>query len=472
MLSELLFNYLIVVTPSLIGAVSGFLIFQNNTGSVRVIMSLILAMLCPLIVSALMGLNDTLLELAFSRHYPKFAVGALVFLTALLIFIPKNLSPNILKEDVHSIHIGSLVPMLPLLLMFVTLTLILWSLPGSSWDGLTFWLTESKKMLNAASLTEYSNQYENRHPNTLILFRAWVAFWTHKTALSYSISLTNVILGLCFFLLIFFYAQSKLRSRYLSFLTTTVCVSVPLFENHLGLLGYSEAYLAALLLSGYISGDLYFNEKNCVLLIVSVACFILACFTRNSGFIYSSVCVISILVVYLIHRRRHLLLLSIASATVLTFFILLPIFSADYDYKTCRLAYSPKDDLLCIAGRNERIGDASTVEMLWNLGYAWFINQSYSVLGITFWLCSITCLFENFRHNPERTDLTMPWITMSLALLTVVMGGSQILDYIYVTGTPGSDTGLSRSFLPLLALAPLTIVSTLANLFASTPKPP
>lgn len=430
----------------------------------RIFLTLSAAFLVPLVTTA------------FAVKFPRaldamFTIYCLIILsTALLLLIVSSLSAAIRGQKKRGITFsrpghqwltGVSLALLAALIVISSLGYV--ANPANSWDGLSWWLPESAKLINSQSPSAYIEQYDNRHPNLLIVLRAWTASSLGILAQAYIPSATNFYLHLIYASLIFTYSLKYTRSATLSSITTAIGISVPLLENHAHLVGYAELSMCVLFFIGFCSALLYFERRDIASFLVSASAFTLLCFTRNTGFLYVAASGLALLLSLLVFRRMYLSIILLAVSSLAIFFILLPLLSNDYDYEHCILAFNPSDGILCIAGRNELIGQNSFSLMVENIMHSWIVKQSFGTSLILIAACVGSALLGN-PQDRAYNRVYIFWVINSFIIVSLMLFASQALDYIFHHSIPTRDTSFSRSFIPILSLIPILFVTALRNL--------
>jgi len=366
---------------------------------------------------------------------------------------------EILSERLHApvsktSVIFLLIPLAPIFLSTVISTFS----PVSGWDSLDFWANKSARLISHfsnSSDTPFINKDRwgntDRHPMNISSMLAWEAY---SSGTYVQLRSSNLLAVLSAFLVLGGTAGFYRSRPAVLPLVTYAFLTVPLIENHISLIGYSEVFIAvALLISvclialGLSTSDQRMQLAGCF---ISLTCIGL----KNTGFIYASLSIIGFCIVqWFYNRSSGLYLLALTGILCLLIIISLyigyrPFVALELDQQT-----------LWVAGKQIKF-------LFPDLFSIFNIEITSKVVNISFSLCAFLIMLAIFQlmqskgGNDYQTELLFLLVVQILGFLVLFL--SLFTHHGYSHALPTQDTGHSRFAIPVLAITPCLVIFLVA----------
>lgn len=333
----------------------------------------------------------------------------------------------------------------------------LW-LPILGWDVQDHWAPYSLGILQTMQSLDISPlQSTHRHPITTNLVIAWSLHWSSQTQQSIGIFLPWLLLFLSCYLTVLGYALVCTGSFRSAFLPVLMLTSIPLLENHAIIGGYSELFVAAIILSAtaIVGVGLKLNRRSYV--VMGILYGLLSIFIRNTGIVYALIPLVALGFTYAGARHSKL--------TKIMFFILLTLICILIDKFVFQVItsvswphYDPNAFQVTVFGYSLTFRDTSFTEIAQNLYRAYVYNQSFSLTFVTFLILAVLC-----RASNNKSTNFLIW---SIALGVVAMALMQFTSYGFYHSEPTHDTALSRFSIPFATLVTLLISDMLGRVLS------
>ena len=326
--------------------------------------------------------------------------------------------------------------------------------PATGWDPLDFWLFKTHYILTEPNREAVESLLTNgRHPFLLMYLLTPIAVLFGNVA--------GPILWWVFWILLPFllvsFARTILTERENSLLVSTCLVygmlTLPLIENHALLYGYAELPLAVLSLCMSFHGYKAISMGGWKHWLYFVLYCFLATQIKNSGLLYSTVCICSVFAILIFRRlsslsRAHILMVSGLITAIAAFsFWLVP------NSEAWR------------ALLDAHLGDTSistaNIKLIFDvLMRAFIVNQSYSTavpllfFSLLFWKPSNALEHDGCRFLALNLLGIVGAIVILLSLDPRFLGNS----------LPELDTSFSRLFLPSYPIIVLLSITRIKSL--------
>ena len=298
----------------------------------------------------------------------------------------------------------------------------------------------------------------DRHPHHLMAYLGAFAFVSEKYLYGYGTFLHWAAVYLVSGVTIFMTAISKRGDLVAPALVImAIFMSIPLLSMHASYGGYSEMWtVCGVVLIQYLILSLMLRpdvsvERGLCLLAVSVA----TLFTRASAYIYVTIIYFTFTVamtLYYFESRRPAVKASwlISGVCVLTVFICLML-SIPY--------LANEQGVLPVAGKALYLISRDMAEVMVNEFHALFVLSSFSILPIMWILACIYMAGRESSIEPRKHRLINRFHIWSVAVTWLLLIVFQYTDYGAAISALGSDTGLSRLHIVLIAMQSFSIAS-------------
>lgn len=242
------------------------------------------------------------------------------------------------------------------------------------------------------------------------------------------------------------------KNLILSALSGIVVLTMPLSENHMLIVGYSELLIATYLLIFVSCLFLCTVSYSPSLKIFSLVLSFSSIYIKSSGFIYSIFMLSAILIAEILkYDLRFAKIMTLLLALVWSIFIVI-MFNSDGLGNFLILFIDGMT--IDFAGRREIINVSNGVSIQKNLVWSFFLNQSFSVAALItliiqgIFLCD---LYKPFLYSSSKINLAV--IVVLTSGLFFIFTAFQFSNYGAAVSVPNSDTGFSRFIIPLFSIS-------------------
>ena len=326
-------------------------------------------------------------------------------------------------------------------------------LPLQSWDALTFWAPQAQDYLTSVESESQWVVRESHHPWTIsMLFLAFPHGGIFAEATHYS-SYMWYFLAIEIGLIVWGYSRYCGNTRSISLILVIALFSVPLVENHSLLFGYTEIFLALMLLAGYTLITIGMSERSTLLALAGMVFLVGAVIARNTGLVYSAVSLAALALSYAARRR------PIYACLIAAFFIISALAMANFtfriEYGFLDFGYSEGKHQVYLGGKKLLLKFVDVVSLREVLVEQWWNNVSFSILLIATILASIAL----WQQSSSVGDYFLIWGTFGILMALFL---SLFTEYGYLYAAPGNDTGNSRFHVPVVPLMFLLIARAIS----------
>lgn len=327
--------------------------------------------------------------------------------------------------------------------------------PVSSWDAFELWAKLAANYIDfdaGRSLGQTFTIQHWRHPWTVINLSALSAYSSAFSYLKWGTLSAWYSAWLCTAIVTAGTVHLISKSILFSALAFYFFTAISLLENHAILHGYADLWIAAVVGSscGLWGAGIYKRERKFLLLAVVFSFMPLA--LKGSGLMYSA-CLWAAGSMSLIVRKGGAKKTALLFSTVIAF-IVAPLIHFGFDINLMGNRFALTTDsppTLFFSGYVYRLEYYPIEDALWNMFFALFINQSFSVLMISYWpflwliVRPAGALTAESKHFLVFLLLTVGFIILAFLLPQLIVG------YADEYAVPTSDTGGSRFIMPIVA---------------------
>lgn len=327
------------------------------------------------------------------------------------------------------------------------------NLPRFAWDFLSFWAVETIRLFESPSILESTRVWGHRHPPLIPATVAAVSQLIH-VPLGTSLLLLYFIVALVPLVCLGFLVRHKKVDTVHYFVCAWLIYTVPLMENQLSNIGYAEPIIWCCCFAFFsivvAKAPAALQLRHVVIVVLSL---IVMALVKNTGIIYSLVCVVSWVAASAIIRFGLFRSLTLATFAVFVSVVLL---GPEICFWGNKFGWGDGAYDLWIGGHKMRSSGAPPFLWLESWVVATFINQSFSVATI-FLMVSMASVV-NLR---DRGIAAVLLVCVILAAGYVV---GQVFEYMFVYARPGYDTGGSRILVPVYGAVPVLYLALVESL--------
>jgi hypothetical protein len=345
-----------------------------------------------------------------------------------------------------SLYLGGLV-------MFLAYTISL--LPISSWDFLSFWGVRANDLIeHLDSGSSDSFVYNHPHPITLIAVAAWGGMANAQEASHAALASIWAMLACSTLGGIFVYARLRGCSTFLASLCALFLLTMPLYENHLLLIGYAELPLISLTTLSTIWLAIGRETPNQQYVALAIVLAVIAIYTKNTGFFYGVSIISAHFLCLLCEKISERVDIPLRTAFIWLILVLVCL-SCTSVVTVLTLKISLSD--INLAGYAS-FTKPPTFLVFKNVLTALVLKTSFSV-SILLFLAYL--LAVSFTPRISATSLFLALLCLIYFFGAVAI---QLTDHGSEFGAWNSDTSYSRALLPMIALAPLLLAQMMADI--------
>lgn len=347
-----------------------------------------------------------------------------------------------------------------LALVMATLAQHLYMAPISAWDVLGSWSFHGRQVIDQAFIegTVVSYGDSQSHPTAATTLLGW-ASWASQ--INGGVALWPWLLAaLGIWAAIFGYAMHRGQPRAGS-LVATLAVCSPLFENHVGLAGYSEVWLTLTMVTATAVLAIGLSSRNFSLVLFALFASLMCIWTRKTGMANTLTLIFATGLVGFFSAdgtgRWYLLALLV----VLTAWSGYAGFS--FGLAGTTIEWDPNIKTLHFAGRDLKIQWQGISQVAHNELYSKFINMSFSTLFTAGVICLAAILLNN--RNRSAIEISQTFVAYVFILNVALLIFTQLFSTESIKlGAINSDTGMSRFSLPAIPIVGLMAVDAISNI--------
>lgn len=318
-------------------------------------------------------------------------------------------------------------------------------LPTQGWDTLSFWAKNAHRfILHSIEIWDAPFRYKSRHPPTISFILAWSS-WSSHALTGHSFPHWPWFLCLCSLGLIAYgFAKHCGLTTNLSLLITLIAISTPLIENHGIVSGYGELLIAVALTGGSALICIGLSEHRSIFILAGVSVCLTPIFIKNIGLFYAAMPAFALYALWIkesgsrVSFSISLLSIFVASLVALSGF--------SFTILNNRVGIELSRGIFHFGGYSLEIMDVPVANLVENQLYAWFVNSSFSQLGIALLILILATL--QAEQKDRRLTFIILVILFGLGTLTL----SQFSQHGYSHAIPSRDTGNSRFSIPFFSL--------------------
>lgn len=374
-------------------------------------------------------------------------IGLAAFGAGMSLQAPKATPPS------GSSRADLLVFLLVLLLVMAVVTVyMLLSTPLMAWDSLGHWAPSAITILDRAEHMQVAGPDDlsmRRHSAVYSVFLATARYFDGLTMPLGLEGFFWFLVVMATFLLIFYSCCVAELPALLSMLAAFVYISLPYVENHHIQQGYTELFVSFFCAALFLSIQMFHKHKELRFLFFAVLLFGTLFFARNTGPIYALV-VASISVFVFFPMCRKWLGASLLVIVVVLFIVGVS-FSFDFGGMLFLLDY--QNGIVRFAGYKWKfyLFEITNLGVIANnLLHMLAVNSSFSIVSVSALVTYVGLLFDAQRCRGRVGPVVHAcfFIFLSGVLLTTAV---QFTPKGFRDGSVGSDTGLTRAFLPFVS---------------------
>lgn len=256
----------------------------------------------------------------------------------------------------------------------------------------------------------------------------------------------------------------RLNKVSLSPLLCMCFLSLPLLENHVTVFGYPEVFVWALTQILFLTLYLRLNSvtgRGCSRLLEALLVTVLLLLTKSLAIIF----VFSAWAAYVLSAVSIGSLTKFAvGAMVVSGVSALLLEEYGLSYLLPTISEDGSAIYANFSGRLSQVNIANLLPSVSAIGLGLFVNGSFSVLPTMSLLIMFGCL--TYSRSLFRSTIYLVLLQISISVAFTLAGS---IDYVANNSDWGSDTLLSRSMLPFLAVSPLIFLNAVTCLTAIPP---
>lgn len=316
--------------------------------------------------------------------------------------------------------------------------------PTQGWDVLSFWAPFSHEFISGNESPPIRSWSRHEvHPSTVSIISAWASWIGTQFDFSWALQLTWFVIWGSIAATICSYSLLITSNVIIAFFTTYAFLSLALISNHVGIPGYAELLIAALVVCSTALAAVALAERNTLLLVTAVITAGGCIFIKNLGWAYSACVGAGVLISTLFLNSRSRKLGKMLLTTIPLAFLIGIVAIQSYE------------------GKQVWIGNRLVTIDTWNLSgilenevFSLFVNQSFYQMGLLIFLSLFA--FADIRSCAKSVGI-VPWC-VTLSLLAMVLG-SQLTNYGFYHASPLNDTGNSRASIVFVSCFALVVAS-------------
>lgn len=322
--------------------------------------------------------------------------------------------------------------------------------PTQGWDVLSYWAPFGHEFIignESPSVRSWSRH--EVHPSTVSIISAWASWIGTQFDFSWALQLTWLVIWGSIATTILCHSMTVTNNGIIAWFSTYAFLSLALVSNHVGIPGYAELLIAALVVSSTAIASISLEEGN-VSLLVTAAIIASGCiFIKNLGWAYSICVGAGVLISTLFLNLSSRKLGKILSTTILLAFLIGIAAIQSYEGKQ-----------VWIGNRLVTIDTWNLSGILKNEAFSLFFNQSFYQVGLLIFLSPF--VLADIRGCAKSVGI-VPWC-VTLSLLAMVLG-SQLTSYGFHHASPLNDTGNSRVSIVFVSCFALVAASLIKAAF-------
>lgn len=335
-------------------------------------------------------------------------------------------------------------------------------IPASGWDPLNSWATFASEFLAFDSSEDDVNGVTRqvgmkfpwghpRHPPATYHLLSFNSFALLNASTVQGVLLPWLFAWFCGALVVGGFALSVSQSTIVMLTSIYLYVSFPLLENHAIFTGYPDLWITVIFLCSSAVLAYAIHCKNHQMTVYGIIFSLTPMLFKNTGIIYSLALLVPFLFVLLASRDWR----YVAVPIIISVPICILVVSAGFDVTFFGVRYAIIHDeitLVSFGGWTLETADFEVTKALQAQGWAFFINQSFSILPL-FYMISVFLACRKWPRDMLPARRSLIFLLLSVAALLVSFTLPQALSEAYLSGyaAPGADTGNSRF---LMALGP------------------
>lgn len=351
--------------------------------------------------------------------------------------------------------------------------------PVSSWDAIDWWVASADRFITVDTQLlprfiwnefnflawdplpyyDWASQepvafgapypYDHYHPITVPLIAAFSAIWAYEFNVIRLNMLPWIYCWMSIIVTIYGLTRVFEVNQIAALLSICLISSVPLIENHLGLVGYADIWLVAVALTSLSLISIGRLKADLGLIIIGLMAGLVCILIKNSGFIFFLTIILSTVLSWLTQLRAKIVAAGLVisfSATLISIYI-----GIDFEFAGTRWAIVINDNIsIHLAGRNFVAEVSSLSQVAQNLYRALLVNASYSTFGIISILMSFFWMQNVLRKNDPRRFAGASIFFYCSALLFLFLLVSQLIWPLALeVANVNSDTANSRYHIPV-----------------------
>lgn len=333
--------------------------------------------------------------------------------------------------------------------------------PIEAWDALQYWCERALVLLGES--IDVSSVYfaaDQRHPDT----GAALLAWTSSTQLGSPISTSKLPWGLAtvsISLMCYGFTTHLTENRVAGTIVTIVCLTLPLLENHIHLVGYAEIWLVGAFLGASTFFVLALESRSGVLLLLSIVFTVICTQTKNTWPAYIVPFWSAALFALCYNVRSTKFKEHVINAIrflVISFLVLLALLQHEvsiFNRSTISQFLATYLDSLNLLGYAVSVELRAPSVAFSGLATTFIYDQSFSLSGllIATLFCSIFCRSSHLKLSTAAFSLIAFVIFFTFEILT----GQLFLPMLYQASLPGANTSFSRLLIPLAVMSVVTV---------------
>lgn len=330
--------------------------------------------------------------------------------------------------------------------------------PTAAWDTLSFWSKWAVELLEFDAGRDPGLVYDKshyRHPVTSVYFAAFSGYASSRGVLGYGELGAWWAIWVCGGTIM---AGSVWRLSDNQWLAAAVCYgyfSFPLLENHAILDGYADLWIAISVTLAAAHIVLGLSFRRVLHLTLGVLLAIAPIFLKNTGILYTLALLAPLIAIALAKKSIWIPLVFFTVLGCLGLWFFFQGFDLSLFGRRFAIVWNDPSQIH-FGGYRFNFVVFPWRSIIWNDFYAFFFNQSFSVLAPMAMISAVFYAFLRRRLSTGEQRSLFFLLAASVALLVLFMIPQLVEYYALRFAVPDGDRGNSRF---LLAFGPLVLLS-------------